>query len=59
MKGRPLALDGEKLQKLREWRATPRNRRKHSLAGIATLLGISHTTAMRAAYGMRGYRERV
>lgn len=45
----------EQVQKLREWRDLPRNRRRHTLEGMAAILGISPYVAKRAAYGMRAY----
>lgn len=56
-RGRPPALDAEKLRMLREWRATPRAKRKRTLAGMAAMLGVGICTAIHGAYGMGYYKD--
>ena len=56
MAGRNPVVTTPKLKQLREWRATPREQRK-PLRLVADLLGISYSTANRAAHGRDYYAK--
>jgi hypothetical protein len=55
MRGRPPTVPVDKLRVLRQWRATPRPKRRRSLVGMAALLSLPVGTAKRAAYGVGCY----
>jgi hypothetical protein len=53
----PRGATDEQVRVLRQWRNTPRPKRRRTIAGMAAVLGISESVAKRAAYGQRAYAK--
>lgn len=54
-RGQPRALTEDGLRQVREWAATPREKRRYTRAGLAMRLGVSEHTITRAANAQAAY----
>lgn len=54
---RPFALTPDAVREIREWAATPRNKRRFTRVGLALRLKVSEHTVSRAANASRSYAK--